>query len=59
MTRTLALALEEISPKFERQTGHCLATTFDNAATLKRRIDARDAFDVAILLPDQIDHPIR
>ncbi|MGU7768798.1 molybdate ABC transporter substrate-binding protein [Burkholderia sp. MR1-5-21] len=58
-TPTLKSTLAEIAPEFERQTGRHLAATFDNAATLKRRIEAREAFDVAILLPDQIDDLIR
>lgn len=58
-TPTLKSTLAEIAPEFERQTGHGLAATYDNAAALKRRIDAREAFDVAILLPDQIDDLIR
>jgi len=45
--------LEELGSAFERQTGHRLVARFDNAATLKRQIDAGEAFDVAILLPAQ------
>lgn len=58
-TPTMKSTLAEIAPEFERQTGHRLATTFDNAAALKRRIDVRETFYVAIPLPDQIDQLIR
>ncbi|WP_423762938.1 substrate-binding domain-containing protein [Burkholderia sp. NLJ2] len=58
-TPALNSTLEEIAPEFERQTGHRVANTFANAAALKRRIDAREAFDIAILRPDRIDHPTR
>lgn len=54
-TPTLKSTLAELAPEFELQSGRRLVTTFDNAATLKRRIDAGEAFDVAILLPGQID----
>ncbi|MFM0140908.1 hypothetical protein [Caballeronia grimmiae] len=45
--------LEELGSAFERQAGHRLVARLDNAATLKRQIDAGEAFDVAILLPAQ------
>lgn len=54
-TPTLKSTLEELGPAFERQTGYRLITRFDNAATLKRQIEAGEAFDVAILLPAQVD----
>ncbi|MGF6548647.1 molybdate ABC transporter substrate-binding protein [Paraburkholderia youngii] len=54
-TPTLKSTLEELGPAFEQQTGHRLVTRFDNAATLKRQIEAGEAFDVAILLPAQVD----
>nr|WP_269139740.1 substrate-binding domain-containing protein [Burkholderia diffusa] len=58
-TPTLKSALVELAPRFEWETGHRLAATYDNAATLKRRIEAGEAFDVAILLPAQVDDLIR
>lgn len=54
-TPTLKSTLGELAPEFESKTGHRLLMTFDNAATLKHRIEAGEAFDVAILLPSQID----
>jgi molybdate transport system substrate-binding protein len=54
-TPTLKSTLEEITPAVEQQTGRHLVTQFDNAATLKQKIEAGEAFDVAILLPEQVD----
>src|SRR5262245_49726154 len=50
---------KELAPGFERTTGHRLAMTYDFAAALKRRIEAGDAFDVAILAPDMADDLVR
>jgi molybdate transport system substrate-binding protein len=41
--------MQELGPQFERTTGHKLALIFDVANALKRRIDAGESFDVAIL----------
>ncbi|MBP0595941.1 substrate-binding domain-containing protein [Paraburkholderia sp. LEh10] len=54
-TPTLKSTLEEMTPTVEQQTGCHLVTRFDNAATLKQQIEAGEAFDVAILLPEQVD----
>jgi molybdate transport system substrate-binding protein len=51
--------LQELGPQFERTTNHNLATTFDVAAALKRRIDAGERFDIAILTVPIIDELIR
>ncbi|WP_185640543.1 MULTISPECIES: substrate-binding domain-containing protein [unclassified Burkholderia] len=58
-TPTLKATLAELAPAFESKTGQRLVTTFDNATTLERRIEAGEAFDVAILLPGQIDALIK
>jgi molybdate transport system substrate-binding protein len=47
--------LEELAPAFERASGNKLAITFDLAAVLKRRIEAGEAFDLAILTSAGID----
>jgi molybdate transport system substrate-binding protein len=47
--------LRELSPDFERTTGHRLVFNYEFAADLKRRIEAGDPFDVAILPPDMAD----
>jgi molybdate transport system substrate-binding protein len=51
--------LREIAPVFERTTGHRLVIEFAFAADLKRRIEAGNPFDVAILPPDIADDLMR
>jgi molybdate transport system substrate-binding protein len=51
--------LRELSPDFERATGHRLAIRYEFAADLKRRIEAGDPFDVAILPPEMADDLMR
>jgi molybdate transport system substrate-binding protein len=47
--------LNELGPEFERATGHKLTIKYDVSAALKRRIDAGEAFDLALILPVIID----
>jgi molybdate transport system substrate-binding protein len=47
--------LRELAPQFERSTGHNLAITFDRSSELKKRIEAGELFDVAILTGPMID----
>jgi molybdate transport system substrate-binding protein len=47
--------LEELAPRFERDTQHHIVATFGLAAQLKTRIENGEAYDVAILTPAQID----
>ena len=51
--------VREIAPVFERMTGRRLAIESAFAAELKRRIEAGDPFDVAILAPDMADDLVR
>jgi hypothetical protein len=44
-----------ISPVFERMTGRQLVVEYAFSPDLKRRIEAGDPFDVAILPPDIAD----
>ena len=48
-------ALEELAPAFERETGHKLVIGFGLAAAVKRRIEAGEAFDLAIITGAGID----
>jgi len=48
-------ALEELAPAFERATGHRLAVAFGLGAALKRRIEAGEPFDLAILTAAAVD----
>jgi molybdate transport system substrate-binding protein len=45
----------ELAPDFERATGHRLVINYEFATDLKRRIEAGDPFDVAVLPPDLAD----
>jgi molybdate transport system substrate-binding protein len=51
--------MKELGGQFERATGHRLLMQYDVAPVLKRRIDAGETFDVAILLPPLIDDLIK
>ena len=51
----LKAIMDALGPQFQKETGHTLAATVDAPAALKRRIDAGEAFDVAVLNPNQID----
>jgi molybdate transport system substrate-binding protein len=51
--------VEAIVPTFERATGHKLVVTYGLAAALKRKIDAGEPFDVAILTPQFLDEAIK
>ena len=48
-------AVIELARRFEAETGHRVVADYDVFAVLKRRIDAREVFDIAILSPDLID----
>jgi molybdate transport system substrate-binding protein len=47
--------LQELVPDFERTTGHRLAIRYEFSTDLKRRIEAGELFDIAILPPDMAD----
>ncbi|MGP0089323.1 MAG: substrate-binding domain-containing protein [Xanthobacteraceae bacterium] len=51
--------LSELAPQFEQSTGGDLAVTFDRSSELKKRIEAGEIFDVAILTAPMIDDLIR
>jgi molybdate transport system substrate-binding protein len=51
--------LREMAPVFERATGQRLTIEYAFAADLKRRIEAGNPFDVAILPPDMADDLVR
>ena len=48
-------AVDELSRQFAAATGHKVMTDYEVVAVLKRRIDAGEVFDVAILSPEAID----
>ncbi len=51
--------VQELGPQFEQATGHKLTISFDVANALKRRIDAGESFDLAILTVPVIDELIK
>jgi molybdate transport system substrate-binding protein len=51
--------LDELGPLFERTTGHKLTIKHDNSAALKRRIEAGEPFDLALILAPIIDDLLR
>src|SRR5688572_8520899 len=51
--------IEDVSQRFERDTGHRVVPTFGLAAALKGRIEGGEAYDLAILTPAQIDDLIK
>jgi molybdate transport system substrate-binding protein len=48
-------AIDELSARFAAMTGHNFVINYDVVAVLKRRIDAGEAFDVAILSPEAVN----
>jgi len=55
----LAGVIEELAPRFERETGHKVAMAFDNSATLTKRIVDGETGDVVILTGSGIDSLIK
>jgi molybdate transport system substrate-binding protein len=51
----LKAVVEDLVPKFERETKHHVAVKYGLAALLKQRIEAGEAFDVAFVTPGAID----
>ena len=55
----IAPALNEIARQFERKTGHTLVIDYGIFQVLKRKIDAGDAFDLAIIGEGSMDDATR
>jgi len=53
------MIVEEVGPQFERATGHHLVMVTDVAAVMKRRIEANEPFDLAVLVNFQADELIK
>src|SRR5262245_20124377 len=49
----------ELAPQFERATGHALRITYSVSAELKRRIEAGEPFDIAVLTDTALDDVIK
>jgi molybdate transport system substrate-binding protein len=48
-TPTMKTSLDELAGRFEAEAGHHLSISFESVPALKRRIEAGEQFDVAIL----------
>jgi molybdate transport system substrate-binding protein len=57
-SRVTKMVVEDIGPQFERATGHRLVVISDVAAVMKRRIEAGEPFDLAVLVNFQADELI-
>jgi len=44
------MVVDEVGPEFERATGHKLIMLTDVAAVMKRRIEAGEPCDIAVLV---------
>jgi molybdate transport system substrate-binding protein len=55
----LKTSLDELGPQFERATGHKLIVAYDGSSQLKRRLEAGEAFDIALIYPELIDHLVK
>jgi molybdate transport system substrate-binding protein len=58
-SRVTRMIVEEIGPQFERATGHHLVVVSDVAAVMKRRIEAGEPLDLAVLVNFQADEMIK
>src|ERR1700686_2443083 len=52
-------AMEELQPRCERAIGHPLTLQFNSTASLKKKIEAGEGFDVAIITIEAIDDLIK
>ena len=52
-------AMEELQPQCERAIGHPLALQFNSTASLKKKIEAGEGFDVAIITSEAIGDLIK
>src|SRR5262249_60212552 len=58
-SRVTKMVVDDIGPQFERATGHRLVVVTDVAAVMKRRIEAGEPFDLAVLVDFQADDLIK
>jgi molybdate transport system substrate-binding protein len=58
-SRVTRMMIGDLGPPFEQATGHKLTVVTDVAAVMKRRIEAGEAFDLAVLVDFQTDDLIK
>ncbi len=54
-TPAASTALSAVMPDFERSTGHKVVLDFSNIATTRKRIDAGEDYDVAVVSPKAVE----
>src|SRR5436853_999769 len=55
----LKTSLDELGPQFERSTGHKLIVDYDGSSQLKCRLEAGEAFDIAVIYPELINQLVK
>src|SRR5476649_602120 len=58
-SRVTRMLVDDIGPQFEKATGNKLVVVTDVTANMKRRIEAGEAFDLAVLVNFQTDEMIK
>jgi molybdate transport system substrate-binding protein len=58
-SRVTKMMIGDLGPSFEQSTGHKLTVVTDVAAVMKRRIEAGEPFDLAVLVDFQTDDLIK
>jgi molybdate transport system substrate-binding protein len=58
-SRVTRMIVEDVGPQFEKATGHRPVVVTDVAAVMKRRIEAGEPFDLAVLVNFQADEMIK
>src|ERR1051326_1429239 len=58
-SRVTKVIVGELGPQFEKATGHSPVVVADVAQVMKRRIEAGEPFDLAVLVDFQIDDLIK
>jgi molybdate transport system substrate-binding protein len=55
----LKAVVDELAPVFEKKTGHKVVLTFEPSTQIQKRIDAGEAFDLAVMTTPLIDQEIK
>jgi len=58
-TNGVRAVVEELLPQFEKTTGHKVVISFEPSTQIKKRIDAGEPFDVAVMTTTLIDEAIK
>lgn len=55
----LKTSFDELLPQFERATGHKISIKYDGSSGLKRKFEANEPFDVALIYPELIEELLK